>query len=598
MMTAMILGLWSWGALGQWDKPARADNYMVASGHVLATEAGLIILRQGGNAFDAGVATAMALNVTRPMSAGMMGVAPTLLYEARTGQVHSYNGLGTAPGRMTVQYLRGQGWPVAPFFGINAQLIPASPDAWIAVLEKYGSMSFSEVAAPAIKLAEEGHVLNKTTANFMKISWAEMALMKYKWPYNYSVFWKPFEPSGPAPGKILYQKDLAKTLRLMADAEQRELQNSGDRLKALEAARAVFYKGEVAEAIAKLHRDFDGPMTREELEWYHGQWESPVSGNYKGYTIYANDAWCQGPTVPMVLQMLENLDLKSLGHNTPEYISAVAQAIELAYADREAYFGDPQFVDVPIHGLLSREYAKERGKLINPKRGFGKMPSPGDPWKYEGRPRPKNIYQPRPIPASLPPHRASHDTTYLCVVDKSGNAFSLTPSDFPYSPMVPGYGIMLGNRVQQFRLKDGHPAQVAPHKRPRLTPNPSMVTKDGKLFMAFGTPGGDMQPQAMVQVFLNIVEWGMDPQAAINAPRFKSKNFPDSFSPHFYYPGKIQLEDEIKDRAAALAQMNFKVEILPQGTVTTGAVCAIIRDEKGHLLGGADPREEAIAQGE
>ena len=339
-------------------------------------------------------------------------------------------------------------------------------------------------------------------------------------------------------------------------------------------------------------------MTMEDLAWYHGQWEKPVSGTYKGYTIYSNEPWCQGPTVPMILQVLENIDLKSLGRNTPEYISAVSQAIELVFADREAYFGDPEFVDVPLRGLLSKEYAKERAKLINPKRGFGQAPKAGDPWKYEGRPRPLHVYRPRLTPASMPPHRLAHDTTYLCVVDKMGNAFSLTPSDFPYSPMVPGYGILLGNRVQQFRLKDGSPAQVAPHKRPRLTPNPSMVTKDGELFMAFGTPGGDMQPQAMVQVFLNIVELGMDPQEAINAPRLKSLNFADSFSPHFYYPGKLQIETPLKDLAPTLRRMGYKVEVLPKGTVTTGAVCAIIRDKNGHLIGGADPREEAVAKGD
>jgi len=585
-------------ASGQWDQPAQSDKYMVASGHSLATEAGLEILRQGGNAFDAGVAATMALNVTRPISAGMVGVAPTLLYEAKTGQVLSYNGLGPAPEKTTVEYLLGHGWIVAPIFGINAQLIPASPDAWIAILERFGTMSFSRVSGSAIKLADEGHPLNTTTANFMKISGVELALIKYKWPYNYSLFWKPFEPDGPQPGKILFQKDLAKMLRLMAEAEQAELKKSGDRIKGLEAARAVFYEGEIADAIARLHRDFNGPMTKEDLAWYRGRWEKPVAGDYKGYTVYSNDTWCQGPTVPMILQILENIDLQALGHNSPEYIATVAQAIELAYADREAYFGDPQFVDVPIYGLLSKEYARERAKLIDPKRGFGSAPKAGNPWKYEGRPGPEHVYKPHLIPASLPPHRAAHDTTYLCVVDKQGNAFSLTPSDFPYSPMVPGYGFMLGNRVQQFRLKDGHPAQVAPHKRPRLTPNPSMVTKDGQLFMAFGTPGGDQQPQAMVQVFLNVVEFGMDPQAAINAPRFKSLNFADSFSPHFYYPGKIQLEEAIKDRAEFLKKRNYKVEVLAPPAVTMGAVCAIIRDRNGHLVGGADPREEAIAKGD
>ncbi len=597
-VVVLAAGLLALTGNAQWDQPAQADQYMVASGHKLATEAGLEILAQGGNAFDAGVATAMALNVTRPMSAGMVGVAPTLVYVAAEKQVHGYNGLGPAPAKDTPEYIRSQGWPVAPIFGINSQLVPASPDAWISILEKYGTMSFSQVSASAIKLAEDGHPLNKTTANFMKISGAELFAMKHLWPYNYSIFWKPFEPEGPQPGDILYEKDLAKTLKLMADAEQAELKKSGDRIKALEAARFVFYQGEIADAIAQLHQDRHGPMTKQDLANYHGKWETPVSGTYNGYTVYANGPWCQGPTVPMILQYLEGLDLKALGHNSPEYIATVSQAIELAYADREAYFGDPDFVDVPLKGLLSKKFAAERRKLINPKVGFGKMPAPGDPWKYEGRPAPAKIYHPHLTPASLPPHRLAHDTTYLCVIDGQGNALSLTPSDFPYSPMVPGYGIMLGNRVQQFRLKDGSPAQIAPNKRPRLTPNPSMVTKDGELFMAFGTPGGDMQPQAMVQVFLNIVVFGMDPQAAINAPRFKSLNFPDSFSPHFYYPGKLELDEGLKDVAPILSKRNYKVEVLPWPAVTMGAVCAIIRDKNGHLIGGADPREEAVAKGE
>jgi gamma-glutamyltranspeptidase/glutathione hydrolase len=300
----------------------------------------------------------------------------------------------------------------------------------------------------------------------------------------------------------------------------------------------------------------------------------------------------------MILQLLDGIDLKALGHNTPEYIAVVAQAIELAFADREAYFGDPDFVDAPLRGLLSKEYAAQRRRLINPHRAFGQAPPAGDPWSFEGRPRPPKVYHPRLTPASLPPFKFLRDTTYLCVVDAKGNGFSMTPSDFPYSPMVPGYGIMLGNRMDQFRLKAGHPAQVAPGKRPRLTPNPSLVTKDGKLFMVFGTPGGDQQPQTMVQVFLNIIVWGMDPQAAINAPRFRSRNFADSFSPHLYYPGSLQIESAMSDRAPGLKKLGFRVEVLPPTSINMGAACAIIRRPDGSLIGGADWREEAVAKGE
>ena len=581
-----------------WDEPARANSWMVASGHELATKAGRTILRNGGNAFDAGVATCMALNVTRPISAGMVGVSPTLIYDANTGKVRSYCGLGVAPAKATPEYYRQRGWIVMPFYGIKSQLIPASPDTWIAILKEYGTKSFGELAREAIRLAEEGHPLNKTVAHIIDLPAFLLIPYKRAWPYGYSIFFEPFQPDGPKPGDILVQKDLAKSLKLMVAAEKAELARSGDRIKALEAVRDVFYKGEIAEAIVKLQEERGGIIAREDLANYRGRWEEPVKGSYKGYDIWANDTWCQGPTVPMILQILEGVDLKSMGLNSPEYISTVAQAIELAFSDREAYFGDPDFVDVPIRGLLSKKHAAERRKLIDPNRAFGRMPPPGDPWKFEGRPRPKRIYKPKPQPASILPSKWHRDTTYLCVADSQGNALSLTPSDFPVSPMVPGYGILLGIRMTQFHLKKGHPARVAPGKRPRLTPNPSMVTKDGKLFMAFGTPGGDMQPQAMVQVFLNIVEWGMDPQAAINASRFKTKNFPDSFSPHLYFPGRLELEEAIADRMKALKKQGYKVKINPSSLDKFGAVCAIIRNESGHLIGGADPREESLALGD
>lgn len=600
LLAVALFAGFSLSATGPYEHSARADKWMVGSGHPLATEAGLEILRHGGNAFDAGVATTMALNVTRFFSAGMVGVAPTLIYHAGTGEVRSYNGLGTAPAKATPAYFRLQGWPVMPIVGVNAQILPASPDAWIAILEEYGTMSFSEVAAPAVRLADDGFVMNDTVADIMSLPDWELDLYKLVWPYNYSVLYEPFEPAGPQAGDVLVQKDLARAIRVMAAAEQEELARSGDRNKGLEAARAAFYEGEIARAIVASQEANDGMITMADLAGFHGRWEDPVSGSYKGYTIWANRTWCQGPTVPMILQILENIDLKSLGHNSPAYLSAVAQAIELAFADREAYFGDPDFVDVPIKGLLSKEYATERARLIDPGRAFGKMPRPGDPWKYEGRPRPDKVYVPRPIPARYHPFRLidiAADTSYLCVVDREGNAFSLTPSDFPVSPMVEGYGLLLGIRGTQFRLKSGHPARVAPGKRPRLTPNPSMVTRDGKLFMAFGTPGGDQQPQAMVQVFLNIVEWGMDPQAAINAPRLKSRNFPDSFSPHLYYPGRLMIEQELSGLEPALTAQGYEVLVVEPPAYNMGAVCAIIREPGGGLIGGADPREQALAGG-
>jgi gamma-glutamyltranspeptidase/glutathione hydrolase len=572
---------------------------MVSSGHRLATAAGLDVLRSGGNAFDAGVATCMALNVTRPISAGMVGVAPTLIFDARTGRVRSYNGLGTAPAAATPGRYRWKLWPVMPMFGIDAQLLPASPDVWIAVLKEYGTRSFGEVARAAIRLADEGHPLNQTVVDRLAIPWWQRIPYRILFPYNYSILHAPFAPDGPQVGDRLVQKDLARSLRLMAGAEEDELRRSGDRIKALEAARTVFYEGEIAEAIVKMQEEEGGAITRADLAGYRGRWEEPVHGSFRGYTIWANDTWCQGPTVPMILQMLEGIDLESLGHNSPEYISTVAQAVELAFSDREAYFGDPDFVDVPIAGLLSGEYAAARRKLIDPRRAFGEVPPAGNPWKYEGRAAPRASSERRGISLQLPGIALQRDTSYLAVVDSKGNAFSLTPSDFPVSPMVPGYGILLGSRMSQFRLKDGHPAQVAPGKRPRLTPNPSMVTRGGELFMPFGTPGGDQQPQAMVQVFLNIAVWGMGPQEAIDAPRFKSGNFPNSFSPHFTSAGRLEIEKALADRAGALRAQGYDVKInRDERPQAMGAVCAIIRQPSGRLIGGADRREESLALGD
>lgn len=617
-MKRMITGAWmaaalmmAGAALGKGPSPVRADKWMVASGHELASEAGREMLRSGGNAYDAAVAMVMALNVTRFFSAGMVGVAPTLVYDAKAGKVRGYVGLGPAPMKATPEYMRRHGWPDAPFVGVNSQLMPASPDVWIAILEEYGTKSFGEAAAPAIRLCDPGHQINQTEANVMAQPGSYRFFMHLRWPYNYSIFYAPHH-GNPKPGDTLVMSDLARTLRLMADAEAAELARSHDRRKGLEAARAAFYQGPIADGIVASQEKHHGLITHEDLAQYHGRWEEPRHGTYHGYEIWANNTWCQGPAVPMILQILENIDLKALGRNSPEYLSAVAQAVELAFSDREAYFGDPDFVDVPIKGLLTKEYAAERARLIDPRRAFGKMPPPGDPWKYEGRPRPATVYQPKPkrgmlaFPMAANDHPSAdsfkrlflHDTTYMCVIDRDGNALSITPSDFPSSPMVEGFGLILGSRMSQFHLEDGHPAQLAPGKRPRLTPNPSMVTKDGKLFMAFGTPGGDMQPQAMVQVFLNVVLWQDDPQAAIEAPRIMSKNFPDSFSPHSYYPGRLVLEDALRDRADALRSQGYDIKFSdPQG-YAMGAVCAIIRLPDGTLIAGADPREEAVALGD
>jgi gamma-glutamyltranspeptidase/glutathione hydrolase len=305
----------------------------------------------------------------------------------------------------------------------------------------------------------------------------------------------------------------------------------------------------------------------------------------------------------MVLQILEGIDLLSMGRSSPEYVHTVIQAIELAMADREAYFGDPAFVDVPIEGLLSRDYAARRRGAMTPGRAFGAMPPAGDPTGFGGSASARHA-PPRLEPVARAPRRlagplGNTDTSYLAVTDREGNSISLTPSDFPRSPMVPDTGLCLGIRMTQFRLDPDHPAALMPGKRPRVTPNASMLTRDGELVMSFGTPEGDQQTQALTQFFLNLFVFGMDIQEAIDAPRFRSKNFPDSFSPHEYSPGKLVMERGLYDQVGVeLDAMGYEIEVVEDWTHSMGAVCAIMRDaQTGELIAGADPRQESQAAG-
>jgi len=588
-----------------------AEKYMAATGTPWATQAALDILERGGNAFDAGMAALLALNVTYPEAASFPSIAPTIIYDAETDEVRSYCGLGTAPEKATIEYFKSEGHDVIPSMSILAQLLPSSPDAIIAILDKYGTMSFGEISAEAIRLADEGFPVHAMLAKHFDLSLIERIGYSFMMPYNVDVYlggqwWRPLQYK-----ERFRQPDLARTLRAMADAEKEAIEAGGTRSEGLAAVRDYFYKGPIAAAIVKMHEEQGGLFTKEDLANYTGFWEEPVTGAFGEYTIHANRTWNQGAMLPMILQILEGIDLESMGHNSPEYAHTLIQAVELTMADREAYFGDPNFVDVPIDELLGKEFAATRRRAMTPGEAFGKMPPPGDPY---GEETDEEMYEESDegeedmltMLASLPRTKKAHgnimgnlDTSYLAVTDAAGNSISLTPSDFPVSPMVPGTGLCLGIRMVQFRLDPEHPAALVPGKRPRATPNASMVTRDGKLYMTFGTPEGDQQIQALAQVFINLMVFGMDVQDAIDAPRFRSKNFPDSFSPHEYNPGLVVLEQALYDKVGKkLEAMGYKIEITEDWNSDMAAVCAIIRDsETGRLIGGADPRQENWAAG-
>ncbi len=585
-----------------------AEGCMAATGTPWATRAALEIMEEGGNAFDAGMAALLALNVTYPEAASFPSIAPPILYDAEKGEIRSYCGVGTAPKRATIEYFRSKGHETMPEMGILAQLLPSSPDVIIAILDEHGTMSFGEVVAEAIRLASDGFPVHSMMLNHFDLSLPERLGYRIMMPYNTEVYlggqwWRPLYHK-----ERFRQPDLARTLQSMAEAERKALAARGTRSEGLRAVHDYFYKGPVADAIVKMHEDGGGLISKEDLANYSGFWEEPLSGAFGEYTIHANRTWNQGAVLPMALQILEGVDLRSMEHNSPQYVHTLIQAIELTMADREAYFGDPNFVDVPAEALLSKEFAASRLGAMTTDRAFGRMPPPGDAAGFNRMSAGQSAENDRlrTMLSSLPrggerlrAPMAAIDTSYLAVTDARGNSISLTPSDFPVSPMVPGMGLCLGIRMTQFRLDPDHPAALAPGKRPRATPNASMVTRGGELFMTFGTPEGDQQPQALLQVFINLIVFGMDIQDAIDAPRFSSKNFPNSFSPHEYNPGVVVLEKSLNEKVGKqLEGMGYEIEVVPDWHYEMGAVCAIIRDPAaGRLTGGADPRQENWADG-
>jgi gamma-glutamyltranspeptidase/glutathione hydrolase len=324
--------------------------------------------------------------------------------------------------------------------------------------------------------------------------------------------------------------------------------------------------------------------------------DQPPTVNYKGIDVYTCGTWCQGPVTLQTLKILEGIDLRTMGHNSVDYLHTVIEALKLAYADRDAFYGDPDFVEVPMAGLLDSDYGSGRLGLIDARKAYPGMPPHGDPWSFQSGERPEARYrQPVPVAGAMEP-----DTSYICTVDRWGNAFSATPSDgIGGSPVMPGLGFVVSARGSQSWLDPDHPAALAPGKRPRLTPNPAMAFKDGKLWMPFGTPAGDVQCQSMVQMFLNMVEFDMDVQQAVEAPRVSTWSFPNSFFPHAYYPGLVGAEGRIDSETLdGLRERGHDVEVWNDWTPRMGALCGIEIDrERGALFAGADLRRDGYAMG-
>ena len=571
--------------LNSYRPPIAGTRHAVVAGHYLAAHAGFEILESGGNAIDAGCASGIALSVLQSELVNFAGVAPIILFDAATNKVVTISGLGTWPKRIEPSLFEEHYRGSIPE-NILRTVVPAAPDAWLTALELYGTMTFAEVASSAIRFAKEGFVMYPLMSELI----ASHENSYRRWDANAAIYLPDNKP--PTVGKLFIQEELAATLQYIADEEQ---SSQGGRKAGLQAARDAFYQGDIANQIVKFHKENGGYLREDDLADFRVEIEEPASVDYHGTTVFTCGPWCQGPTLLQVLRLLEHFDLQEMGHNSSRYIHTLTEAIKLAFADRHYYYGDPRFIDVPLQHFLSDDYNLSRKQLIREHQAWPNMPPGGDPLNIG------TIDLDTDDPSfTSGPVETSLDTSYVCATDRWGNIFSATPSDVAHnSPVIPGTGLCPSSRGSQGWANPNHPSSIRPGKRPRLTPNPALAIRRGEYMIPFGTPGGDVQIQAMVQCLLNVVLWNMDPQQAVEAPRFASYSFPDSFEPHRTYPGRLMIETRIANETFDhLKSLGHQVDSWPDWTWKAGAVCMIYADQKNQIqISGADPRRPAYALG-
>ncbi len=565
---------------------------MVAAGHYLAAEAGESILKKGGNAFDAGVATVLAQSVLENNLFGIGGEVPILTYVAKDRKVYSVDGNMAAPKGVTIDWFQKNDILMIPGDGLLAAGVPAALDALVLTLDKWGTMTFAQVAADAIRLADEGFPLDNSMANSIK---GMEKRIREEWPSSAA----NYLPGGAVPkfGDVFRQKDLAGTFRKLVEAETQAKKAGRPRSAALKAVRDRFYRGDIAQAIVKFQKEnafrdgtgqkHTGNLTMEDFATYSAKLREPWTTNFRGYDVYKCGSWTQGPTYLEILNILENFDLAKMGQNTADYIHVWIEAAKLAHADRSAWYGDPDFVDVPQVGLLSKTYAMERALLIRMDKASTEL-TPGDPWPYNDKPR-------QGSPLSYRPAALEPGTTGCRVVDAKGNMFSATPSGgwFTSSPIIPGLGFALGSRAQMFDVDTSDsPRAYMPGKRPTTSLSPTLVLKDGKPFCVLGTPGGDDQDQYTNQTFLNLVVFGMEVQSAIDAPKVVTKAFPSLFYPHSFSPAAMNVNPGIRSEVLdALQARGHKITVM-SGQFTDATEMIVYNAATGVISGGASPARD------
>lgn len=574
----------------------------VASTHWLGTAVGMSMLERGGNAFDAGIATAFVLQVVEPHLVGPSGDVPVIFHSVKTGRTEVLCGQAPAPAGATLDHYRGEGLTLVPGNGLLATVIPGSFDAWMTLLRDHGTMRLRDVLEPAIYYARSGHpILPRVVETIAGLK----EFFQTAWPTTADVFL----PGGaaPAPWSLFRNPTLADTwTRIIAEAESA----GGERERQIEAARRAFSKGFVAEAIDGFIRRTEamdesghrhkGVLTADDMAAWEAHYEAPTTYDYGGQTVNKIGPWGQGPVFLQTLALLKGFDLGATKPGGAEFIHIVTEAMKLAFADREAYYGDPDFVTVPLETLLSDAYNDERRPLIGETASFDLRP--GTVAGYEdqvgrvmaalGRLSDASGTQQinEPTTAAMRSARRG-DTVHIDVADRWGNVMAAMPSGgwLQSSPMIPELGFMLNSRAQMFWLEPDLPASLAPGKRPRTTLTPTLTTRDGKPFMAFGSPGGDQQEQWQLLLFLRSVHHGLNLQEAIDMPMSHSSHFPSSFYPRSRIPGRLHAETSFGPEVLDdLRRRGHDIEEAPAWTI--GRLVAVARENNGLLKAAATPR--------
>ena len=570
--------------------PLHGKHWMAVTGKPLGATAGAMIFAKGGNAVDASCAM-LAATCTMWDVLSWGGETQALIYHPKLKKVIAINALGVAPTGATAEFYKNKGYKYPPQYGPLAAVTPGTPGGLLTILAEYGTMSLEEVLGPAMEMAA-GYPIEAQTANSIERGKEEIK----KWPYSKKVFLTHLgeEREAPLAGEVFVQKELLNTLQKLVDTEKVALQAGKTRKEAIMAAYDRFYKGDIAEEIARGTQEQGGLITKEDLANWKVKIEEPLVTNYRGIEVYKLQQWTQGPVLLQSLNMLENFDLKSMGYNSTQYIHTLYQVMNLAFADRDFYYGDPAFApEEPMEGLLSKEYAKQRLKEIDWTKNNVDA-APGDPYGIMGKKNPfidvlKGWNKLGAIENKedfLEDFTAG--TTSVVAADAEGWVCSFTPSGGWVPACIAGNtGIGLSQRMQSFVLD---PAEnpfnvVEPGKRPRVTLTPSLAMKDGKPYLAFAKQAGDEQDQLLLQYFLNIVEFGMSPQEAAEAPSFKTYQMFSSFGDHEKEPGAITLNSKMPEWVANdLKRKGYKVSYHPR---TTGPINAIWFDWKHGTLWGA-----------